>query len=160
VIRRAVLGCVLVACARVGDASAIVTTDRAPAATSAVAPAASAAVLARPVGRGRVLAAADLVPNGDGTPREVPEALRGLRTRAHLSPGRTVTTADMESPPLVERNQEVTVFVRRAGLLVSLQGRALDEGRLGEHVKVLNRVAGRTVGGVVVGAGLVEVPLS
>jgi flagella basal body P-ring formation protein FlgA len=117
----------------------------------------AATVLARPLGRGAALTSADLLPERDGSPAEVPEAFLGLVARRHLSPGTTLQVQDFRSPPAVLRNQEVTVVARRGALVVTMKGRAAADGEIGSAIAVVNRATAKRVGGIVVAPGVVEV---
>ncbi len=59
-----------------------------------------------------------------------------------LLPANTVITADMvgpvKPPILLKRNQTVLIKVDRLGLVVTAIGKALQDGRLGEYIKVQN----------------------
>ena len=43
-----------------------------------------------------------------------------------------------EAPVIVERNQTVTICVKRPGLVVTALGKAMEDGRAGEYIKVQN----------------------
>jgi flagella basal body P-ring formation protein FlgA len=59
-----------------------------------------------------------------------------------LLPANTVISADMvgpvKPPILLKRNQTVLIKVDRLGLVVTAIGKALQDGRLGEYIKVQN----------------------
>ncbi|QEL13792.1 flagellar basal body P-ring formation chaperone FlgA [Limnoglobus roseus] len=62
-------------------------------------------------------------------------------------------------PILVTRNQKVTLVVRLGAMNVEAAGEAMQDGRAGEAVKVLNPSSKKVVTGKVTAAGVVDVEL-
>lgn len=96
---------------------------------------------------------------GEPRPGEIglPEDVIGLSARATLYAGRPIRAQDLGPPIVVERNSFVTLEFRRGGLSLRTEGRALDEGGVGDRVRVMNLESRRTVFGVVTAPGVVEV---
>jgi flagellar basal body P-ring formation protein FlgA len=121
------------------------------------------AVLTRPVGRGDVIRASDVVV--ERRPRatvpsgaiDTPERLVGLAARRPLVASQPVRPGDLMKPELVRQNETVTLTYEAAGLLLSVRGKALDSGAEGDTVNVINIQSKRTVQGTVVGQGRVSV---
>lgn len=120
-------------------------------------------VLVRPVGRGDVIRASDLVV--ERRPRatvpsgalDQPDALVGMAARRPLTASQPIRAADLMKPELVRQNETVTVVHETPGLALSVRGKALESGAEGDVVNVLNIQSKRTVQGTVVGPGRVSV---
>jgi len=75
---------------------------------------------------------------------EIPGALTnpadalGLEARVTLYPGRAVRAGDIGLPALVERNQLVTLVYNVGGLGITIEGRALARGGVGDVIQVMN----------------------
>jgi len=123
------------------------------------------AVLVRPVARGDVIRASDVVV--ERRPRasvssgalSQPEQLVGLAARRALTAAQPIRAADLMKPELVRQNETVTVYYETAGLTLSVRGKALESGAEGDTVNVLNIQSKRTMQGTVVGLGRVSVKL-
>ncbi len=57
----------------------------------------------------------------------------------------------------MKANTPVTVMWRSGGLALDMEGRALETGAVGDEIRVLNPGTSRTIRGVVVGEGMIEV---
>lgn len=118
------------------------------------APAAQADVLAtRTLRAGTVLTAADLSATGDSDAA----AMVGMETRRAVYAGRPVTPEDVGPATLVRRNAVVTMAFRHGVLDIRTEGRALEDGGMGEPIRVLNIASRQAVLARVSGAGQVEV---
>ena len=60
----------------------------------------------------------------------------------------------------IKRGQNVTVVRYENMIKISMQGRAIQDGSLGDKIRVLNIRSNKMVDGRVMGSGLVEVPSS
>lgn len=112
---------------------------------------------ARTLPAGTLLSESDLVIAADQTDPSVLDALVGLETRVMIYEGKPVTTAQLDSPTLVERNQMVTLTYLSNSLQIETEGRALSAGRLGETVRVMNPASRTTVTGEVAANGSVVI---
>ncbi|MEO1200400.1 MAG: flagellar basal body P-ring formation chaperone FlgA, partial [Pseudomonadota bacterium] len=118
--------------------------------------------LTRAVERGTVISARDLTitqMNRIEVPADAmtdPEPMVGKAARRTLSAGSLLDAGDLMTPILVERNQDVTLVYRAAGIVLSSRGRALSDAGQGETVSVVNSQSRRTVQGVVTAPGVVE----
>ncbi|SDU24346.1 flagellar basal body P-ring formation chaperone FlgA [Stappia sp. ES.058] len=121
--------------------------------------------LARPLDRGAVVRAGDLivknVPRTRLTARHVenPEEVVGLAARRGIQADRPLREADFEPPLLVKRGSKVTLVFKTAGLTLTTIGRALANGAEGDIVDILNLQSRRTVSGIVRAHDQVEVGL-
>lgn len=81
----------------------------------------------------------------------------GLEARVILYPGRPILAEQVGPPLLVQRNQLVALVYESNGLAISVDGRALARGGIGESVPVINLASRTTVTGTVLSDGLVRV---
>jgi flagella basal body P-ring formation protein FlgA len=83
----------------------------------------------------------------------------GKRARRAIRVGQILTHRMIEDPPLVNRGQIVQITAENALIRVTTRGKALEDGRAGEQIRVINVSSGREIFGTVRGSGLIEVPL-
>ena len=74
-----------------------------------------------------------------------------------LKAGVTLRPLDVQRPVVVTKNSVVTIVLRRAGMMLTTQGRAIEEGGKGEAIRVLNTQTNRTIIATVEGIGTVTV---
>ncbi len=129
---------------------------------AALLPAASMAdsvVATRTIRAQNVISAEDLAM----VPAEIAGALTsadaavGLEAKVTLFAGRPVRAADLVQPALIQRNQVVSVVYQVAGLTIRTDGRALERGRAGAMIKVMNLSSHLMVQGAVTADGSVRV---
>lgn len=103
---------------------------------------------------GRVeLAERDLAP--------IPDALLDLEhaggrvSRRALRAGQVLRAGDLQGEPGVRRGQAVRIVASGNGFQVHIAGTALQDGAIGETVRVRNRSSGRTAKAQVLAAGVV-----
>lgn len=77
------------------------------------------------------------------------EDLVGMEARRNLDSGSPLRFNDLVSPVLVERGQTVNIVSGNGGLRVSMQGKALAKGSVGDRVLVSNLTSGTRVEGVI-----------
>lgn len=125
--------------------------------------AASAAqlVATRPIRAGEILRASDIEVRDLAAAlpgiAEAPSQVVGKEVRASLYPGRPIRLADLGPITVVRRNALVTLTFRRGRLLIRGAGRALDDGGIGQTIRVMNLDSRLTVFGRIVAEGQVEV---
>lgn len=115
-----------------------------------------AVVLSRSVARGTVLTAEDvtLAPVGLRVPDGIftePGEVIGRRTKTALGAGKPVLLRQMEPVWMVARGNPVVLVATAGGLAVSAPAEALDDGGMGDVIRVLNLSSGREVKAVVTG---------
>lgn len=88
-----------------------------------------------------------------------PRDAEGKLLRRLVPAGMAISPQMLQSPALVRRGQEVVLLAETAGLQVRMNGQALSGGAAGDHIKVRNLSSHRIVEGVIVSAGVVQVPL-
>jgi flagella basal body P-ring formation protein FlgA len=114
-------------------------------------------VAARALVRGQRLSAQDLRIDArdvgalhDGAVRDPAQIIGYLMTRP-LAAGRVLVAGALEAPTLVERGRRVRMAVDGVGVHITMTGLALENGALGQTVRVRNPASQRVVEGVVVG---------
>jgi flagella basal body P-ring formation protein FlgA len=85
------------------------------------------------------------------------DELIGMSPRRTLSPGAPVRLDDLQPPTVIARSERVTMRVRHGALTVNARGRALEDGAVGDVIRVTNVDSRRTVEATVAGPGLVTV---
>ena len=115
--------------------------------------------------RGHLLTADDLVIAERDVSRmsagyvSSPEALVGQRVKTQIIAGRVISPAMLEVDSIVARHQSVTLIANTNGITVSMTGKALADGALGQRIRVENSNSGRVIEGVVRSAEHVEILL-
>ncbi len=116
----------------------------------------------RAVDRGDVLKAADLVaerrPKAEaGNDLASRDHALGMQMRKRVAAGQPLRNADFGKPDLVQRDQNVSIVYEAPGLYLTMRGKALDGGAVGDTVSVTNLQSKRVVQGTVMGPGQVLV---
>ncbi|MDJ1158452.1 flagellar basal body P-ring formation chaperone FlgA [Chelatococcus sp. SYSU_G07232] len=123
------------------------------------------AVANRSFQRGDVLQASDISferRTRDGLPSDVLTevgAIAGQVVKRSLAVGTVMRAGDVHRPEIVTRGDVVTVIYESRGLSLSLRGRAVEGGALGDTVTVQNIQSKRTLQGQVVAPGRISVNL-
>jgi len=81
----------------------------------------------------------------------------GQEAQRSLYANRPIRTHEVGPVTLVERNARVTLRFRNGPLVLTTLGRALDEGGLGEVIRVMNLDSRRTIYGRITGPEAVDV---
>lgn len=102
-------------------------------------------VATRDLPAGTVIAHADLRPAENGQESGDPASLIGLETRVTVYEGRPVLEKLLHAPTLIERNQIVRLQFRRGEVYIATDGRALEKGRAGDVIRVLNQASRNTI---------------
>ena len=77
--------------------------------------------------------------------------------RSILRAGQALHAGDLMKPQVVQRNEAVTVTYEVPGIRLSVRGKALETGAVGDVIGVLNIQSNRTVQATVSGPGRVAV---
>jgi len=85
------------------------------------------------------------------------DAVAGTLSRRTLRQGTPITPDMLDQPDLVERGQPLTIRLNRPGIQIEMKGEALNDGHLGEGIRVRNVQSGAIVFAEVIGDGLVQV---
>lgn len=83
----------------------------------------------------------------------------GMAVRRHVAPGQALALADLTRPTAVAKGAVVMLQLQAPGLSVSVQGRALEAGAVGDRIQVLNPASHAVVEGDVIGIDRVRVAL-
>ena len=74
--------------------------------------------------------------------------LAGKRLKRRMKAGQILTDDCLESPPLIERGEEITLIVHYKNIIVGCPGKAWQNGRLGEKILVRNQYGKNLTGTV------------
>ena len=117
----------------------------------------------RRIGLGEIIAESDLTTIamplgrvGDGIVVSRDELI-GLESRRLLSPGRLIQASSVGMPVMVKRNKPVTIVFEDGLLQLAAKGRALQDGGVGDMVRVMNTASSVVVTGTVSGPQTVSV---
>jgi flagella basal body P-ring formation protein FlgA len=123
-------------------------------------------VLARSIRRGETILARDLEfvekrrkSIGRNTIIEVDQIV-GKTPRRYLQTGKPMRMADLRMPVLVAKGKLVTLMLKNRYMLITAQGKALEDGAKGDVIRVTNTRSRQTVQGVVTGHNRVAIQLS
>ena len=103
-----------------------------------------APALARRINRGEVIQAQDIKISRMRAANFPPEALTrieaiiGKAARRSLASGEALRAADLQAPVIVEKGSMVTMVVQTPYMTLTTQGRAIDDGAMGETIRVMN----------------------
>lgn len=122
-------------------------------------------VAARPIARGTALVAADVtlarqrVGAVNADYYTDPAQVLGQVPLRPLVAGQLVVQGGLKRPQLVRRGDRVVLTTAGGGISVSMRGEALEDGALGQRVRVKNLSSARLVEGEVSAQGVVTVRL-
>ena len=122
-------------------------------------------VAARPLTRGVKLGEADLthaILDAGSLPPDYltdPQQAIGQQLKRPLSIGMAVAAGMLDTPRMVRRDERVTILAEDGGLEVRMAGQALEDGALGQPIKVRNLLSKRIIGGIIAAPGLVKVQM-
>lgn len=114
-------------------------------------------IYARNIQAGDILTAADLVWSDDAIASSDslgdPDGAIGKAARHALRAGAAASARDLLSPRLVKRDEPVRVCFDSDGVTLTLDGKAMNDGALGESVRVMNPTSKLVIEAVVSGPG-------
>lgn len=130
--------------------------------TGTVTETADATTLTRSLRPGDVIKASDVISErrprtelrGDGAALD--QAI-GMAARTALRSGQALRMDDLVKPQIVQRNESVTITYQVPGIMLTVRGKAVEAGALGDVVGVLNIQSNRTVQATVTGPGRVSI---
>jgi flagella basal body P-ring formation protein FlgA len=85
------------------------------------------------------------------------EQIIGQTPRLRLTAGEAIQLKDIQKPTLVKKGDAVTMILETAGLSLTAQGRALQNGSAGDVVRIINTASNKVVEGIVDGAQSVRI---
>ena len=86
-------------------------------------------------------------------------ALEGGRARRSIGADRIVDQRHFEPVPVVLRGEEITLVLETDHIRISTKGKALQDGGLGQQIRVRNADSGKVIRGEVVEEGTVRMAL-
>jgi flagella basal body P-ring formation protein FlgA len=86
-------------------------------------------------------------------------ALQGMRARRTVGIGDIVTDNHVEKMPVVRRGDAIVLVARVGSMSMSASGEALQDGGIGDRIRVKNSDSGKTVYGHVLEGGAIRVGL-
>lgn len=112
---------------------------------------------ARTIRVGSIITSADIAPpSGEAGLREASQFV-GLEAARTIFKGEPVTREQLRQPTLVARNAIVAMEFARGSLVISTEGRAMEDGAAGQLVRVMNLSSKRIVPATVVAANTVRI---
>lgn len=85
------------------------------------------------------------------------EQLIGMTVRRAVRSDKPINTNEVTPPVAVEKGEAVTMLVRTNAMILTANGRALENGGIGDIIRVLNSKSRLTVDAKVVRSGQVEI---
>ncbi len=87
------------------------------------------------------------------------EVISSMQLRRVLSAGDIITKRHVEKIPVVKRGDAITLVARAGRLSMSAAGEALQNGGIGDRIRVKNSDSGKIIYGQVLDGGLIQVGL-
>ena len=86
-----------------------------------------------------------------------PQLLVGKAARRILRAGETVRAGDIAEPVVVHKGDLVTIALNTAGMQLTAQGKAVEDGAMGASIRITNTQSSRVIDAVVAGPNQVVV---
>jgi flagellar basal body P-ring formation protein FlgA len=119
---------------------------------------AEAVIPLRAIALGQVIKSSDvMIERRPKTEVIAVEDVLGFAAKRALKPGQVIRAGDVMKQELVVRNDTVTIYYEAPGMVLTIRGKALDSGSMGDVVNVLNIQSKRTIQATVSGSGRVNV---
>lgn len=84
-------------------------------------------------------------------------ALIGKLAKRSLDASQPIQTRFVGQPVIIKRGDRVTMVIKNGPMILTADGKALDDAGIGEHVHLVNAASNRNLDGIVTGSGMVEV---
>ncbi|MDR3438533.1 flagellar basal body P-ring formation chaperone FlgA [Telmatospirillum sp.] len=123
-------------------------------------------VLSHQINRGDVITARDVTwtkVREDGVRRDVVTEMNqvvGFTPRQPLRPGQMLSSAELQKPLAVLRGALVTMVLKSGAMSLSTQGHAIEQGSVGDVIRVSNSHSNLTVEGKIEGPNIVSVSMN
>jgi len=88
-----------------------------------------------------------------------PKYVVGMVASRNMGPGKVITPRLIQAPTLVKRGEAVILLAETPHLTVRMKGKAMQDGAMGELIKVRNISSNRVIEGTVAKTGVVEVTM-
>jgi flagella basal body P-ring formation protein FlgA len=120
------------------------------------------ATLTRTLARGDVVRSTDVAMERRPKVEAAGEAISaeqvvGLAAKRAMRAGQVVRAGDLSKPEVVQRDELVTIVYEVPGILLTMRGKVLEAGAVGDLVNVINVQSKRTVQAKVIGPGRVAI---
>lgn len=116
-------------------------------------------VAARNIRAGSIISASDIITPQDRTALRRAVDIIGKEAGRAFYRGQPIDETKLRAPTLIKRNTVVQMEYARGPMTISAEGRALENGALGERIRVMNLGSKRIVTVVVTGADSVKANL-
>jgi flagella basal body P-ring formation protein FlgA len=121
-----------------------------------------AATLTRALRAGEVIKASDVSverrPKSEvGHEAMTADQAIGLSVKSAVRSGVALRADNLMRPQVVQRNESVTLFYQVPGISLTVRGKALEAGAIGDLVSVLNTQSNRTLQATVIGPGRLSI---
>jgi len=83
----------------------------------------------------------------------------GMKLKRRISAGTVLTPAMLKKPRVITRGQKITIMAQSGSMLVRMQGKALNNGAIGDRIKVINIKSRKKLEGIITVAGEVKVDI-
>lgn len=83
-------------------------------------------------------------------------SLLGFRTLRRMRPGQVLSADRLAAPLAVHKGEQVQIYARKQGFSASMPGEALEDGALGEEIRVRNTRSAKVLNAVVSATAEVE----
>jgi len=87
----------------------------------------------------------------------VEEDAVGKKAVRSIQAGQSITARMIDNPPVIKKGARVLIVAANRSIHVSAGGKAVEDGYIGEEVRVVNLSSGKEVHATVKGPGIVEV---
>lgn len=120
-------------------------------------------VLKQAVGKGETISADNLttlsIPVAQAYPStvKVADELIGQQAVRPLVAGQPVNRMQVRVAPSVSRNQTVSIVYRHGGVELTGRGQALEDGQVGQNIRVINPATRSTIVGTIAEGGIVNI---
>jgi len=83
----------------------------------------------------------------------------GMKLKRRVLAGAVLTPAMLKKPQVVTRGQRITILAQSGRMLVRMTGKALNNGAVGDRIKVMNIKSSKKLEGIITSSGEVEVDI-
>jgi flagellar basal body P-ring formation protein FlgA len=121
------------------------------------------AVADKSIGRGNVIELADIRMETRNISQIAEDSLlskqdiSGKAAKRIINAGDVIRPALLDQPKAIMRGENVTITAKSGSIEVVMQGTAMTDGKLGQHIRVRNNQSDRIISAKVVGQAAVEI---
>jgi flagella basal body P-ring formation protein FlgA len=85
-----------------------------------------------------------------------PDQAIGMAAKSPMRAGQMLRADDLLRPQIVQRNEAVTITYEVPGIMLTVRGKAIEAGAMGDMIGVLNVQSNRTIQATITGPGRVS----